>query len=123
MPSAVKEEKEANRRTSETHIDMTGIEDARFCDARGEDRSPLKEMEEKMDQVMQRMEYTITSMNSQTNSVYSMIKELKNDSDTKFDRITEVLAQMISENQKTKEWTKDFRLWKQEKEEYRNAEH
>ena len=60
MPSAAKAEKEANRRTSETHIDMTGIEEARFSDARGQERSPLEEMEEKMDHVMQRMEYTIT---------------------------------------------------------------
>ena len=65
---------------------MIGIEEERFSDARGEEISSLKEMEEKMDKMMQRTEYTITSMNSQTNILYSIIKELKNDSDTKFDR-------------------------------------
>ena len=50
MPSRATEEREAKRRTSEANSDISGI---------GKDKNTSKETEDKMEQMMKRMEQTM----------------------------------------------------------------
>ena len=86
MPSATKEPREAKRRTSKTYSDKSGFDNARLSDIKCEVQDSSKESEEKMEDMMQRMELMMTS-----------VKDMKCDSDAKFEKITEALTQMKSE--------------------------
>ena len=48
MPAAIKEEREAKRRTSESHSDISGFDEARLSDVKFEDQSSSSKYEEEM---------------------------------------------------------------------------
>ena len=56
MPAAIKEEREAKRRTSESQSDTSGFDEARLSDVKFEDQSSSSKYEEKMEEMMQKIE-------------------------------------------------------------------
>ena len=91
------EERPVKRRTSEPCIDRNGIEEVKLSDVTAKIESASKRSDERMEAMMQRMEYMVTqtsdavmkSFGNQINDAESTVKELRKEGEVKFGKVDE----------------------------------
>ena len=91
------EERQVKRRTSEPCIDTNGTEEVKLSDVTAKIESASKRSDERVEAMMQRMEYMVTQtsepvmklVGNQINDVNSTVKELRKDREVKFGKMDE----------------------------------